>query len=67
MLNWEIESKIQSMKNDLFQKVERYEWINKSTETNSRLDSLESSLREVYSENLRLRDRLQALEEGWVR
>ena len=66
MLMYEIEQKLSQLKNDLFQKVEKYEWHNRNTETDNRLDSLESSLREVCAENVRLLHRVQELEESRI-
>jgi galactokinase len=66
MLNWEIERKLQDLTNKLFQKVEKYEWDNRNSQTDNRLDSLESSLREVCAENVRLLNRVQALEESRI-
>lgn len=64
MNSWDIESKFRELENNLFQKVEKYEWHNQSSETNSRLDSLECALREARAEIDGLRHQLQITEEN---
>jgi hypothetical protein len=65
-MNWDIECKFKEITTQLFQKVEKYELSNQLHQIRNRLDSLELSLREVQSENVRLLNRVQELEEGRV-